>query len=376
MPSTDAKARQTCASLMTRHRTGAGHRNGRTSSARTGARGATGSSTERNSHDRLPSTPSSTSNVCTSPTATSPPSVTSPSRCSAASSTRCWARTEPARRPPWRSSRATGRAASGTVRIFGESPQDRRAVRPRMGIMLQESGFSGDLTVRESVGSDRRAERTAATTSTGCSASPASPARRAPGSPSCPVARSVAWTSPRPSTAGPSWSSSTSPRPGLDIQSRDALWAAVDRLRDEGSTIVLTTHYLEEAQQRADRIGLMHEGTLRREGTVAELTQALPSVITLRAAARRARAADRRCAQRRASTSRRSTCRTTSTGCWAGRTTPGVELRELAGRPHPPRRRLPRPRRRLNPRADPDPHHAHSRPRREPPPCSRSLAVS
>ena len=44
------------------------------------------------------------------------------------------------------------RSASGTVRIFGGSPLDRRAVRPRMGIMLQESGFSPDLTVRESVG--------------------------------------------------------------------------------------------------------------------------------------------------------------------------------------------------------------------------------
>lgn len=70
------------------------------------------------------------------------------------------------------------------------------------------------------------------------------------------------------------------PTTGLDIQSRDALWAAVDRLPDEGSTVVLTTHYLEEAQQRADRIGLMHQGTFHREGTVVELTQTLPSVIT------------------------------------------------------------------------------------------------
>jgi ABC-2 type transport system ATP-binding protein len=42
---------------------------------------------------------------------------------------------------------------------------------------------------------------------------------------------------------------------------------------------VLTTHYLEEAQQRADRIGLMHRGTLRREGTVSELTRTLPASI-------------------------------------------------------------------------------------------------
>ena len=41
--------------------------------------------------------------------------------------------------------------SAGTVRVFGRSPTDRRAVRPRMGIMLQESGFAGDLTVAESV---------------------------------------------------------------------------------------------------------------------------------------------------------------------------------------------------------------------------------
>jgi ABC-2 type transport system ATP-binding protein len=56
------------------------------------------------------------------------------------------------------------------------------------------------------------------------------------------------------------------PTTGLDIQSRDAVWAAVEQLRADGSTVVLTTHYLEEAQQRADRIGLMHDGTFRPRG--------------------------------------------------------------------------------------------------------------
>lgn len=69
------------------------------------------------------------------------------------------------------------------------------------------------------------------------------------------------------------------PTTDLDIQARDDLWDAVDKLREEGSTIVLTTHYLEEAQQRADRIGLMHRGVFHREGTVAELTRSLPAVI-------------------------------------------------------------------------------------------------
>ena len=42
-------------------------------------------------------------------------------------------------------------ASSGRVRVFGQSPTDRAATRPRMGIMLQESGFSADLTVAESL---------------------------------------------------------------------------------------------------------------------------------------------------------------------------------------------------------------------------------
>lgn len=69
------------------------------------------------------------------------------------------------------------------------------------------------------------------------------------------------------------------PTTGLDIQSRDALWNTVEQLRSEGATIILTTHYLEEAQQRADRIGLMHAGTFRHQGTVAELTRTLPASI-------------------------------------------------------------------------------------------------
>lgn len=171
------------------------------------------------------------------------------------------------------------RPASGTVRIFGTSPRNRRAVRPRMGIMLQESGFSPDLTVRESVeligalsgrqddvervlgisGLNRRARTQVSQLSGG-------EKRRLD------FATAV--------YGGPDLVILDEPTTGLDIQSRDALWSSVDRLRDEGSTVVLTTHYLEEAQQRADRIGLMHEGTLRREGTIGELRQALPSVIS------------------------------------------------------------------------------------------------
>ncbi|MGE2736974.1 ABC transporter ATP-binding protein [Mycolicibacterium vaccae] len=168
--------------------------------------------------------------------------------------------------------------SSGTVRVFGENPANRRTVRPRVGIMLQESGFSADLTVAETVRligrlSGRRdsAERVLALVAL----TPKAEVR---------VSQLSGGEKRRLDFATavygrPELIFLDEPTTGLDIQSRDALWDAVHQLRSDGATIVLTTHYLEEAQQRADRIGLMHRGVLHREGTVAELTRALPAVI-------------------------------------------------------------------------------------------------
>jgi ABC-2 type transport system ATP-binding protein len=167
---------------------------------------------------------------------------------------------------------------SGIVRVLGQSPRDRAAVRPRMGIMLQESGFSPDLTVRESIRligaltqRQDRLERVLSivdlTRKAGTKVSQLSGGEKR----RLDFATAV-WGTPELVFLD-------EPTTGLDIQSRDALWDAVDKLREDGSTIVLTTHYLEEAQQRADRIGLMHRGTFHQEGTVAELTRTLPAVI-------------------------------------------------------------------------------------------------
>ncbi|MET3975458.1 ABC transporter ATP-binding protein [Cellulosimicrobium sp. TH-20] len=169
-------------------------------------------------------------------------------------------------------------ASSGSVRVLGSSPTDRRAVRPRTGIMLQESGFSPDLTVTETVAlvgrlsgrSDtvdrvlglvdlRRAARTRVAQLSGGEKRRLDFATAVYGRPELLFL--------------------DEPTTGLDIASRDALWAAVQELRDDGATVVLTTHYLEEAQQRADRVGLMHRGRLRHEGTVDELTRTLPASI-------------------------------------------------------------------------------------------------
>ncbi|HTV52502.1 MAG TPA: ABC transporter ATP-binding protein [Steroidobacteraceae bacterium] len=52
------------------------------------------------------------------------------------------------------------------------------------------------------------------------------------------------------------------PTAGVDVELRHAMWESVRRLRDAGVTIILTTHYIEEAEEIADRIGVIHHGEL------------------------------------------------------------------------------------------------------------------
>ncbi len=52
------------------------------------------------------------------------------------------------------------------------------------------------------------------------------------------------------------------PTAGVDVELRRDMWALVRRLRERGVTIILTTHYIEEAEEMADRIGVIHKGEL------------------------------------------------------------------------------------------------------------------
>jgi len=123
-------------------------------------------------------------------------------------------------------------ADGGTVEVLGGDPTDRSRTRRRLGMMLQDSGLAAQL----SGGERRRVDFAAAVWGT------------------------------------PELVFLDEPTTGLDPAARDALWDVVTELREAGVTFVLTTHYLEEAADNADRIGLMHAGTIRREGTVADLT--------------------------------------------------------------------------------------------------------
>jgi ABC-2 type transport system ATP-binding protein len=61
------------------------------------------------------------------------------------------------------------------------------------------------------------------------------------------------------------------PTTGLDPMSRVSLWEEVRRLNNEGTTVMLTTQYLEEADQLADRIAIIDKGVIVREGKPQEL---------------------------------------------------------------------------------------------------------
>jgi ABC-2 type transport system ATP-binding protein len=61
------------------------------------------------------------------------------------------------------------------------------------------------------------------------------------------------------------------PTAGLDVQAREALWKVVRELLHEGCSIVLTTHYLEEAEALADRVAVMARGRLIITGSVNEI---------------------------------------------------------------------------------------------------------
>jgi ABC-2 type transport system ATP-binding protein len=66
------------------------------------------------------------------------------------------------------------------------------------------------------------------------------------------------------------------PTAGLDPQARIEVWQVVKELAGQGTTVLLTTQYLDEAEQLADRIAILHEGRIIVNGTLAELKQLLP----------------------------------------------------------------------------------------------------
>ncbi len=66
------------------------------------------------------------------------------------------------------------------------------------------------------------------------------------------------------------------PTTGLDPEARIEVWKTVKELAHNGTTVFLTTQYMDEAEQLADRIAILHEGKIIANGTLAELTKLFP----------------------------------------------------------------------------------------------------
>jgi ABC-2 type transport system ATP-binding protein len=66
------------------------------------------------------------------------------------------------------------------------------------------------------------------------------------------------------------------PTTGLDPEARIEVWQVVAELAKQGTTVLLTTQYLDEAEQLADRIAILHQGRIIANGTLAELKALLP----------------------------------------------------------------------------------------------------
>lgn len=66
------------------------------------------------------------------------------------------------------------------------------------------------------------------------------------------------------------------PTTGLDPQARIEVWQTVKQLAHSGTTVLLTTQYLDETEQLADQIAILHKGTIVQHGTLAELKRLLP----------------------------------------------------------------------------------------------------
>lgn len=162
-------------------------------------------------------------------------------------------------------------AGGGTVRLLGLDPyRSRKALRPRVGIMLQESGLIGDLTVAETVDlwrdlHVRPMERAAALALVGLTDKSGVRVRQLSGGQKRRLDLALAVVG-RPEVLF-----LDEPTTGMDPEARIATWRLIQDLVAAGTTVLLTTHYLEEAERLADRVAIMHRGEIRIAGTVPEV---------------------------------------------------------------------------------------------------------
>ncbi|MGX1811775.1 ABC transporter ATP-binding protein [Nocardia sp. NPDC055321] len=168
---------------------------------------------------------------------------------------------------------------AGGVEVFGLDPRrDRAQVRAQVGIMLQSGGLPAELTVTETLEMWRGTCSNPAPVESvlalvdlggraGVRVGALSGGERRRVDLACAL------------LGQPRLLFLDEPTTGLDPESRRDTWRLLADLKASGVTIVLTTHYLDEAEALADRIAIMHAGAVARTGTLREIVDGHPARI-------------------------------------------------------------------------------------------------
>ena len=173
------------------------------------------------------------------------------------------------------------RADAGEVRVLGLDPYaNRRRLAGDVSAMLQESGFAGDLTVAETLGLWRSLH----------------PGRNQAGSSALAAVelehrrdvRVQQLSGGERRRLDLALAISTDPRlllldeptTGMDPAARERTWELLRGLLSRGRSLLLTTHYLEEAETLADQVAIMHEGRIAIHGTVQQIVATRPATIS------------------------------------------------------------------------------------------------